>query len=257
MWANATAMDTVRLQCHICCSVGEIKNYYLRPVDVITILPIVELHLCKHQICVTCVRKIAQRNKDKRIECPMCRRKNLHFNVYSVNRNVVDTFRCPVAEVREHGRFNGLIDAASLARGLFEKSLSDADAAPENPAKPIELQTTLARLQGQIDEQTKLNYDLQLKTAALMRANEEVGNRLNKSRDDCKEINKQIELLRSDKLQEERSLKALAHKHIQWLDKNNKLQRQNEQLTKENIKMIRDNNLFKQKKTHKRKADCN
>ncbi|AHD25556.1 cg30 [Choristoneura murinana nucleopolyhedrovirus] len=247
-------MDTVKLQCHICCSVGDIKNYFLQPADVITILPIVELYTCKHQLCAMCVRKIAQRTGNKRIECPMCRRKNAHFNVYSVNRNSVDALRCAVADVREYGCFNGLVDAASLARGLFQHSLLDAEPTPENTAKPSELQIVLKRLQTQIDEQTQANYELQLRATALSQALEEVNYRLNRSQSDYSEACKQVETLRGDRLREERALKTLTDKHAQWTDKNVKMQRENDKLTNENIGLIKDNNLFKQKLARKRKS---
>ncbi|QDL56967.1 CG30 [Dione juno nucleopolyhedrovirus] len=248
-------MDPVRLQCNICCSVGDIKNHFLQPTDVITVLPIVELNSCKHQLCVTCVRKIAQRGRDKRVECPMCRRKNAHFNVYNINRNSVDALRCSVTEVREYGRFNGLVDAASLARALFEQSLFDGDPAPEEPLKPNEAQTVLKRLQAQIDEQTVKNYELQLRALALARTVEEANDRLNKTQHDYGHVCKQMEALRGERVRQERALAALVEKHAQWTDKNAKIERENERLTNENTIFIRDNNLFKQKiHSRKRKA---
>ncbi|AKR14148.1 putative transcriptional regulator [Dasychira pudibunda nucleopolyhedrovirus] len=246
-------MDTVRLQCHICCSVGEIKNYFLQPVDAITILPIVELHTCRHQLCVMCVRKIAQRGRDKRVECPMCRRKNAHLNVYSVNRNSVDVLRCSVADVREHGRFGGLADAASLARGLFEPSLLEAEPAPDNSFGPNELQLVLKRLKAQIEAQTRTNYDLQLQATALERTIEEANDRLGKCRGEYSDACKLMDELRGDRLRAERAVKALADEHAQWADKNAKMRRENDRLTNENIGLIRDNNLFKQNTARKRK----
>ncbi|AUR45093.1 Cg30 protein [Spilosoma obliqua nucleopolyhedrosis virus] len=246
-------MDTVKLQCNICCSVGEIKNYFLQPADVITILPIVELYSCKHQLCVTCVRKIAQRNRDKRIECPMCRRKNAHFNVYNINRDSVDVLRCAVADAREHKRFTGLVDAASLARGLFERSLLDVEPDLNNITKPSELQSVLKRLQTQIDEQTKVNYDMQMHAATLAQTIEEINDRLRKSQNDYNNVCKQIETVRVDRLREERAIKALSDKRAQWTIKNAEMQRENERLTNENINLIRDSNLFKQNNARKRK----
>lgn len=239
-------MDTVKLQCHICCSVGEIKNHFLQPADVITIVPIVELYSCKHQFCTTCVRKIAQRGRDKRVECPMCRCKNKHFNLYSVNRNVVDIIRCSVTEVREQGRFGGLVDAASLARSVFEGSMIDDEPASKTPVKLNDFQIVLKRLQTQIDTQTKSNYDLQIQATNLARANEEINDRLLKCQSDYNDACKQIEVLRCDKVKEERAIKALADKRAYWADKNAKLRSENEKLTSENISLIRDNNLFKQ-----------
>lgn len=232
---------------------GEIKNYFLQPVDVITILPIVELYSCKHQLCVTCVRKIAQRARDKRVQCPMCRRKNAHFNVYNINRDSVDVLRCGVSDAREHKRFNGLVDAASLARGLFERSLLDVEPGPNNFAKPNELQTVLERLQMQIDEQTKINYDMQMRAAVLAQTVEEVNDRLIKSQNDYNNVCKQVEAVRVDRLREERAIKALSNKRAQWVVKNDEMQRENERLTNENISLIRDSNLFKQNSVRKRK----
>ncbi|AGR57103.1 CG30 [Choristoneura rosaceana nucleopolyhedrovirus] len=236
----------VKLQCSICYSVGEIKNYFLLPTDTITVLPIVELYTCKHQLCATCVRKIAQRGRDKRVECPMCRRKNAHLNVYSVSRNSVDALRCAVSDVREYGCFNGLVDAASLARQLFEQSLLDAEPAPENPFKPSELQNVLERLQTQIDKQIKVNYEIQLRADTLTQTFEELKERLNKSQSDYNDVCKHMEALRNDRLREERALQKLINEHAQWADKNAKMQRENDKLTNENIGLIKDNYLFKQ-----------
>ncbi|BBD51436.1 CG30 [Samia ricini nucleopolyhedrovirus] len=234
-------MDSVRLQCHICCSVGEIKNTFLQPVDVVTIVPIVELHSCKHQICATCVRKIRQRRRH--VECPMCRHDNTHITVYSVNRNVVETMRCGVSEVREFDRLGGMLDAASLARSLFEKTLIDAESVDE--FTPGDLRSVLTRLQSQISERAKANHDLQLQAGVLTRANEIVERRIDKGRGELTEVRKQLEELRRAKASEERALKLLANKRVRWTDKNAKLERDNRDLENENIRLIRDNYLFK------------
>jgi hypothetical protein len=239
-------MDTVRLQCHICFTVAEIKNNYLQLADAITIVPIVELHLCKHQMCVTCVRKIAQRNTDKRLECPMCRRKNAHFNVYSVNRNVVEVLRCGVNDVREQVYPRCLVDAGSLARNVFEKSvlLETEYNTNELVTTPNELCTVLTRLQDQINEQTKFNYTLQLQSETLMQTNEAIERRIENSRNVYNNAYKQLEAVRNTRIQEERSLKTVVEKHKQWVERNAKLKKKNEQLENENIKLIKDYNLF-------------
>nr|ALR70197.1 cg30 [Anticarsia gemmatalis multiple nucleopolyhedrovirus]ALR70510.1 cg30 [Anticarsia gemmatalis multiple nucleopolyhedrovirus]ALR71767.1 cg30 [Anticarsia gemmatalis multiple nucleopolyhedrovirus]ALR72397.1 cg30 [Anticarsia gemmatalis multiple nucleopolyhedrovirus] len=238
-------MDTVRLQCHICFTVAEIKNNFLQPADAINMVPIVELHLCKHQMCVTCVRKIAQRNRDKRLECPMCRRKNAHFNVYSVNRNVVEVLRCGVNEVREQVYPRCLVDAGSLARNVFEKSILLETEYNEPATTPDDLRIVLTRLQEQINEQTKLNYTLHLQSETLTLTNEAIERRIEKSRNDYSDACKQMEAVRNIRIKEERALKTLADKRTQWAKRNAKLEQENQQLTNENIKLIKDNNLFK------------
>lgn len=221
---------------------GEIKNYYMQAVDVITILPIVELYTCKHQLCVTCLRKIAQRGRDKRVECPMCRRKSSHFNVYNVNRNSVDVLKCSVVNVRERKHLN--VDAASLARNLLEQSLIDVEPAADDCFKPSELQIVINQLQTQIDAQTKLNYNLQLQSNVLEQTVNEVNERLNKIKNDYNEFCKLMYTLCDKKLREERALKLLIDKHAQWIDKNIIIESENKRLTNENVVLIRDNNLF-------------
>ncbi|AAQ91700.1 cg30 [Choristoneura fumiferana DEF multiple nucleopolyhedrovirus] len=237
-------MDMVRLQCHICYTVAEIKNNFLQPADAINMVPIVELYLCKHQMCVTCVRKIAQRNRDKRLECPMCRRKNAHFNVYSVNRNVVEVLRCGVNDVREQVYPRCMVDAGSLARNVFERSILLETEYNEPATTPDDLRTVLTRLQEQINEQTKLNYTLHLQSETLALTNEAIERRIEKSRNDYNDACKQMEAVRNTRIKEERALKTLADKRTQWAERNAKLEQENQQLTNENIKLIKDNNLF-------------
>ena len=238
-------MDSVKLQCFICCSVGEIKNTFLQPADVVTIVPIVELHSCKHQICATCVRKIRQRRRH--VECPMCRHENTHITVYSVNRNVVEAIRCGVGEVRELSNLNGMLDAASLARNVFERSiLLETEYNNNEPAiTPENLRSTLTRLQEQINEQTKINYNLYLQSQTLTQTNEAIERRIEKSRNDYNDVCKQMEAIRNIRIKEERALKKLADKRTQWVERNAKLEQENKQLTNENIELIKDYNLFK------------
>ncbi|QBC76048.1 cg30 [Neophasia sp. alphabaculovirus] len=240
-------MDTVKLQCHICFTVAEIKNNFMQPVDAINMVPIVELHLCKHQMCVTCVRKIAKRNKDKHLECPMCRRKNAHFNVYSVNRNVVEVLQCGVNDVREQVYPRCLVDAGSLARNVFERSilLETEYNINDFATTPEDLRTVLTLLQEQINEQTKLNYTLHLQSETLTQTNEAIERRIEKSRNDYNNVCKQMEAVRNTRIKEERALKTLADKRTQWAERNAKLQQENEKLANENIKLIKDYNLFK------------
>ncbi|AJD09227.1 cg30 [Condylorrhiza vestigialis mutiple nucleopolyhedrovirus] len=240
-------MDIIRLQCHICYTVAEIKNNFLQPADAINMVPIVELHLCKHQMCVTCVRKIAQRKRDKRLECPMCRRKNAHFNVYSVNRNVVEVLRCGVNDVREQVYPRCIMDAGSLTRNIFEKSiLLETEYNINEPAiTPDDLRNVLTRLQEQINEQTKINYTLYLQSQTLTQTNETIERRIEKSRNDYNDVCKQMETIRNLRIKEERALKKLADKRTQWVERNAKLEQENKQLANENIELIKDYNLFK------------
>ncbi|AAK85640.1 CG30 [Epiphyas postvittana nucleopolyhedrovirus] len=237
-------MNFVKLQCPICFSVGEIKNYYLQTIDVVNILPIVELHQCKHQLCATCVRKIMQRARNKRLECPMCRHKNLYITMYSVNGNVVEKLLCKVNDVREQTFPNGLLDAASLAHTLFNKSLIDSTDNDEL-TKTSDLNTVISRLQMQINEQIKINYNLQLQSVTLVQANEAIEQRITNSRVNYQDACKQIEILRRTRVQEEQTIKNLMHKRVQWSERNAKLEKENEELTNENIRLIKDHNLLK------------
>ncbi|USC25932.1 cg30 [Palpita vitrealis nucleopolyhedrovirus] len=235
-------MEFVKLQCNICFSVSEIKNYHLQPVDRLNIIAILELDTCKHQLCSLCIRKI---RKQKKLPCPLCRVNNLYFNIYSVNRNIVDVIKCNVANIVQWNKSNDDLDAASVAALLFEKSLLDASEDYETVnINDSQLQTTLNKLQLNVFKQNQLNAKQKLIFDDLQETNKHLQTKLNSIRSEYNSINKLSKELQLKRILMEKSIKILQEDHAKLAAKNVKLSNENKILSNKNIELIKHKNLL-------------
>ncbi|ANF29705.1 ORF-57 [Catopsilia pomona nucleopolyhedrovirus] len=259
-------MEFVKLQCNICWSVAEIKNYFLNGPDCLNAIPIVELATCKHQLCSMCIRKI---RKQKKVSCPICRKDNLYFNLYSVNRNVVDVIKCSVANISQWNKTEQTndTDAASLAAVLFEKSLIDNDNDDDNNdddnnnnellngnnIKTVQesnkksvcaAETLLKCVQIKIFEQTKLNIKQKLIHEKLTDTNCVLQNKINKAKCEYDDLYRKVNELHLKRITLEKALRALNEEHAKIVNKNAKLTNQNKTLTNKNIDLIKHKNVL-------------
>ncbi|AGA16239.1 cg30 protein [Thysanoplusia orichalcea nucleopolyhedrovirus] len=250
-------MEFVKLQCNICFSVAEIKNYHLQLLDRLNIIPVLELDTCKHQLCSMCIRKIRKR---KRIQCPLCRVESLHFNVYSVNRNVVDVIKCTASSVAQWNKANDNFDAASLASVLFEKSLLDDtedNDASGNATALSDLQLTLKKLKTDIAEQAQFNIKQKLAVDKLQQAYVSMQEKFNVMKTDYNNMHKSVKELQLKRITAEKTLKSLSDDYAKLFAKNTKLSSENKILSNKNIELIKHKNLLQneytelQQKTYK------
>ncbi|ABE68473.1 CG30 [Plutella xylostella multiple nucleopolyhedrovirus] len=249
-------MEFVKLQCNICFSVAEIKNYFLQPIDRLTIIPVLELDTCKHQLCSMCIRKIRKR---KKVPCPLCRVESLHFNVYSVNRNVVDVIKCSVTSVAQWNKINANFDAASLASVLFEKSLlDDAEDNNANADDTIlsESQAILKKLQVDIAEQTQLNIKQQLDLDKLQQTSVSMQEKLDKIKSDYNNMHRSFKELQLKRITTEKALKSLNDDYARLASKNAKLSSENKVLSNKNIELIKHKNLLQNEYTTLQSYKC-
>nr|WRK24020.1 cg30 [Bombyx mori nucleopolyhedrovirus] len=251
-------MEFVKLQCNICFSVAEIKNYFMQPIDRLTMIPVLELDTCKHQLCSMCIRKIRKR---KKIPCPLCRVESLHFNVYSINRNVVDVIKCSVTSVAQWNKINDNFDAASLASVLFEKSLLDDaedsnNAANSDDTMLSESQAILKKLQVDIAEQTQLNIKRQLDLNKLQQTGVFMQEKLDRIKNDYNNMHKSFKELQLKRISTEKALKSLNDDYAKLAAKNARLSNENKVLSNKNIELIKHKNLLQNEYTTLQSYKC-
>ncbi|AOT85538.1 cg30 [Cyclophragma undans nucleopolyhedrovirus] len=249
-------MEFVKLQCNVCWSVAEIKSYFFNCVDRINIIPIVELHSCKHHLCSTCVRII---RKKKKVLCPLCREENAQFNLYSVNRNVVDVIKCSVASVQQWNMVDTMyINAASVASTVFEKSLVDedddyggggdggGDGGGSNASDAVTkiAETALDRIKRDVCEQTKLN----IKQKMIFEKSKEIGdnlqNKISKMKSEYDDLHRKVKSLQLKRITSQKALDALNREHVKISNKNSLLTKQNKCLSSKNIDLIKHKNIL-------------
>ncbi|AKN80973.1 CG30 [Lonomia obliqua multiple nucleopolyhedrovirus] len=265
-------MDSVKLQCNICLSVAEIKQIDLfDELDRIIIIPVVELYICKHHLCITCIRKI--RNK-KKLLCPMCRAENQYFNMYSVNNNKIDYVKCNINNVFCYNESVDKIDVASLAKILFHNSLlheepdenedKDKDKYNKCANNLMVAEMYLKNIKNEISEQTKFNikqklalkkleYDCVNKTQTI----NSLHNKINKCKNEYNDLNRKINELKIKRLIAEKEINSINKMHIKILNKNKLLTEQYKMLSKKNIDLIKHKNILQKEYMLLTQKTCN
>jgi Zinc finger, C3HC4 type (RING finger) len=237
-------MEVVKFQCNICWSVAEINKNNIFSNN-IYILPIAELFLCKHQLCLACIRKIRTK---KKIICPMCRRENLKFNIFNVTGHNIDLVTCYVENVKVWSESVHNIDVATLGSLLFENSLcTDNDGDEKDVANPIKLaqiQEEIVKQNAtytkQVVELNKLQEECELKKQIISESETKIAtlrfnylNLLQKNKN-----------LRLKHITAQKALESLNKEHVKLVTKNQVLMTQNKMMMNKNIELIKHKNIL-------------
>ncbi|UZE89743.1 CG30 [Parapoynx stagnalis nucleopolyhedrovirus] len=244
-------MEVVKFQCNICWSVAEIKQNINIFSDNIYVLPIAELCLCKHQLCLACIRKIRAK---KKLVCPMCRCENFQFNIYNVTGNNVDFATCYMEHMKEWAQSLNNIDVASLGSFLFENSLCTEEDEKNNDTPDL---VKLSQLKEEIVDQN-IKYTKQL--VELKKIQEECDSKkkiilesetkIAKLRCDYLNILKKNKSLKLKQITAQKALESINREHVKLVTKNQTLMNQNKMLINKNIELIKHRNILEKEYTN-------
>lgn len=254
----------VKLQCNICLCVAELNR--TAAYDTIHIIPIVELSVCKHHLCLSCARQIRSK---KKLCCPMCREENVHLNIYSVDRHTVNYIKCNVNNIFIWNKkttnkiVNVELDAPMIAKIIFENSLLDEEQQQQEEEdeklkksntfsiNENDLNETLKQIKSEIHEQTKFNIKQKLMLRKLedeytIKNNTLISlqGKICKIKKYYDDLYKNINELRLKRITWEKRLDLINGQYTTLLEKNKCLILENKNLANKNIDLIKHKNLL-------------